>query len=87
MEGCLFCKIAKKEIPSTVVYEDDRALAFRDINPVAPTHVLVIPRVHGSTIHDVLPAHAADKGPRPRVAVLACRMMTIASTLWGTGAP
>jgi histidine triad (HIT) family protein len=74
MEGCLFCKIAKKEIPSTVVYEDDRALAFRDINPVAPTHVLVIPRVHVSTINDVLPEHEADMGHLLLVAAEVARL-------------
>lgn len=43
---CLFCKIIKGEIPSTKVYEDDKILAFRDINPMAPTHILVIPKEH-----------------------------------------
>lgn len=43
---CLFCKIIAGEIPSTKVYEDDQILAFRDINPQAPTHILVIPKVH-----------------------------------------
>ena len=43
---CLFCKIAAGEIPSTKVYEDDLVLAFRDINPMAPTHILVIPKAH-----------------------------------------
>jgi histidine triad (HIT) family protein len=43
---CLFCKIVAKEIPATVVRESDTTLAFRDINPQAPTHVLVIPKVH-----------------------------------------
>lgn len=46
MTDCLFCKIVAKEIPSEVVLETDRALAFRDINPQAPTHVLVIPKEH-----------------------------------------
>ena len=46
MENCLFCKIANKEIPSSVVYEDDKILAFNDINPVAPVHILVIPKKH-----------------------------------------
>jgi histidine triad (HIT) family protein len=73
MEGCLFCKIAKKEIPATVVYEDERALAFRDINPVAPTHVLVIPRVHVSTINDVSAEHEADMGHLYRVAAEVAR--------------
>lgn len=43
---CLFCKIAAGEIPSTKVYEDETILAFRDINPMAPTHILVIPKTH-----------------------------------------
>ncbi len=43
---CLFCRIIKGEIPSAKVYEDDRVLAFRDINPMAPTHILVIPKEH-----------------------------------------
>ena len=46
MENCLFCKIAAGEIPSTRVYEDELVLAFRDIAPQAPTHVLVIPKAH-----------------------------------------
>lgn len=45
-QDCLFCKIVSGDIPSTVVYEDDDVFAFRDINPQAPTHVLVIPRKH-----------------------------------------
>lgn len=44
--NCLFCKIIAGEIPSTKVYEDDKILAFRDINPMAPTHILVIPKEH-----------------------------------------
>ena len=44
--NCLFCKIIAGEIPSTKVYEDETVLAFRDINPQAPTHILVIPKVH-----------------------------------------
>ena len=46
MENCLFCKIAADEIPSTKVYEDDTVLAFRDIDPQAPEHILVIPKEH-----------------------------------------
>ena len=46
MENCLFCKIVAGVIPSAKVYEDDSILAFRDINPQAPVHVLVIPKVH-----------------------------------------
>ena len=46
MNDCLFCKIIKGEIPSDIVYEDDEILAFRDIEPMAPVHVLVIPKKH-----------------------------------------
>ena len=62
MEGCLFCKIARKEIPADVVYEDERAVAFRDINPQAPTHVLVIPRAHVATLNDISAEHEPDLG-------------------------
>lgn len=50
---CLFCKIANGEIPADIVYEDEHSLAFRDLNPQAPTHVLVIPRRHIATINDL----------------------------------
>lgn len=50
---CLFCKIVAGEIPSTKVYEDDKVLAFRDINPLAPTHILVIPKVHIDSAADI----------------------------------
>ncbi|MBQ5746414.1 MAG: histidine triad nucleotide-binding protein [Clostridia bacterium] len=50
---CLFCKIAKGDIPSTKVYEDDKIYAFRDINPQAPTHILVIPREHIPSVDGV----------------------------------
>jgi histidine triad (HIT) family protein len=46
MQDCIFCKIAAKEIPIQSVYEDDQVIAFRDINPQAPVHVLVIPKKH-----------------------------------------
>ena len=50
---CLFCKIIAGEIPSTKVYEDDKMYAFRDINPQAPVHVLVIPKIHISSLAEV----------------------------------
>jgi len=58
----IFDKIIAGEIPSDVVYEDDRALAFRDINPCAPTHVLVIPKRRIATVNDVTPEDEADLG-------------------------
>ncbi len=54
-ESCLFCKILAGEIPADIVYESDSAIAFRDINPKAPTHVLIIPRKHIATINDIDP--------------------------------
>ena len=50
MSDCLFCKIAAGEIPSTKVYEDDKLLAFKDINPQAPVHILVIPKEHFDSV-------------------------------------
>ena len=52
MEDCIFCKIAQGEIPSTKVYEDDTVLAFRDLDPQAPEHVLIIPKKHLSSVLD-----------------------------------
>jgi histidine triad (HIT) family protein len=54
---CLFCKIAAKEIDSHLVHESEAVVAFRDINPVAPTHILVIPREHISSAADLTEAH------------------------------
>ena len=54
---CLFCKILAGDIPADVIYESDSAIAFRDINPQAPTHVLIIPRQHVSTINDIDAEH------------------------------
>jgi histidine triad (HIT) family protein len=50
---CLFCRIVRGEIPATIVHEDEHCVAFRDIGPKAPTHVLVIPRQHISTLDEV----------------------------------
>jgi histidine triad (HIT) family protein len=58
VENCLFCKIAKKQIPSTIVYEDEELLAFKDINPAAPVHLLVIPKTHIDTLSDCNAGHA-----------------------------
>ena len=53
MNDCLFCKIIAGEIPSEKVYEDDQVTAFRDINPVAPTHILIIPNKHIASINEL----------------------------------
>lgn len=56
---CLFCSIVKGDIPSTKVYEDETVYAFKDINPMAPVHVLIIPKVHISSINDVTAENSA----------------------------
>ena len=53
MEDCIFCKIINKEIPSEIVYEDEKVIAFKDINPAAPIHILVVPKKHIATLLDV----------------------------------
>lgn len=53
MSQCIFCKIANGELPATKVYEDELALAFRDLHPQAPTHILIIPRKHIATLNDL----------------------------------
>ena len=53
MDDCIFCKIIKGEIPSNKVYEDDEILAFKDINPMAPVHILVIPKKHIESANEI----------------------------------
>jgi histidine triad (HIT) family protein len=53
MSDCLFCKIARKEVPATILYEDRLVVAFADIHPQAPVHVLIIPKAHHATLNDV----------------------------------
>ncbi len=55
MDDCIFCKIVKGEIPSEKVYEDEAVLAFKDINPAAPIHILVIPKEHVANVLEVKP--------------------------------
>ncbi len=57
MEDCIFCKIVKGEIPTNKIYEDEHTLAFNDINPQAPTHLLVIPKEHYEGIHEIPEDH------------------------------
>jgi histidine triad (HIT) family protein len=59
MENCLFCKIANGEIPSKIVYQDEHVVAFEDINPQAPVHILLIPRQHIASMTDI----TLDNGP------------------------
>ena len=59
MNDCLFCKIIAGEIPSTKVYEDDSLLAFRDIEPQAPCHIIIIPKTHIASANEVTDANSA----------------------------
>lgn len=67
-ENCLFCKIGAKKIPSKLVYEDEDVFAFEDINPQAPTHVLICPRKHLAALHDASYADEAVLGKLQLVA-------------------
>ena len=58
MTDCIFCKIISGDIPADIIYQNDDVLAFRDLNPQAPTHVLIIPKRHISTINDLQPEDA-----------------------------
>ncbi|MFC2169770.1 histidine triad nucleotide-binding protein [Acidobacteriota bacterium] len=53
MEGCIFCEIVNKKIPAKIVYEDEQMIAFEDINPQAPVHVLLIPKEHYSSLNNI----------------------------------
>lgn len=53
MNNCIFCKIVNGEIPSAIVYEDETVLAFKDINPAAPVHVLIIPKKHIASLKEI----------------------------------
>ena len=64
--ACLFCRIIAGEIPASKVYEDDQVVAFNDINPQAPMHVLVVPRTHIATTNDLDPSHDALVGAMVR---------------------
>jgi histidine triad (HIT) family protein len=59
---CIFCKIIRGEIPSTRIYKDETVTAFRDINPVAPTHILIIPNKHIASVNEVDPGDETTVG-------------------------
>ena len=66
MPDCLFCRIITREIPASIVYEDDHVLAFNDINPQGPTHVLVVPKRHIATLSDLTTGDDAMVGEMVR---------------------
>lgn len=70
---CLFCKIIAREIPATILYEDERIIIIQDINAKAPLHVLVLPRTHIATLNELTPADDALVGEMIRRAALFAR--------------
>jgi histidine triad (HIT) family protein len=80
--SCLFCRIARREIPAEIVHEDDGLIAFRDINPQAPTNILVIPRAHIATLNDLEPKHRDVVGDMHLLARELARAEGIAAGGW-----
>ena len=68
MSSCLFCKIVDGQVPASFVYQDDRAVAFEDLNPQAPTHVLVVPRRHFASLDEATPEDEPVIGHLHRIA-------------------
>jgi histidine triad (HIT) family protein len=77
---CLFCKIVAKQIPSKILFEDDDLLAFHDINPAAPTHVLIIPKQHLTSLDDGQPEHTDLLGKLLLAAARAATLTGVAKT-------
>lgn len=73
MSDCLFCKIVKGEIPGAIVHRDDALVAFKDINPQAPLHVLIVPARHIATLNDLSPTDDALVGSMVRLAAKLAR--------------
>lgn len=73
MEDCIFCRIVKGEMAADVVYSDDVVVAFRDINPVAPVHVLVVPRRHIPSVMELTP----EDGPMLAAVFEACKQVAV----------
>jgi histidine triad (HIT) family protein len=79
---CLFCKIVGGQIPTRFVHEDEDVVAFDDINPQAPVHVLVVPRRHVPTLNDLAPADDALLGKMHRVAAAVARQRGVDAPGW-----
>lgn len=60
--NCLFCRIISKQIPASIVYEDDQVVAFKDISPQVPVHILIVPRVHIASLNDLTPVQSMVLG-------------------------
>ena len=81
-KNCLFCRIVRHEIPAQIVHEDDGLVAFRDINPQAPTHILIIPRDHVASLNDLEPGHRAVLGDMHLLAQALARAEGVADDGW-----
>lgn len=88
METCLFCKIAQHEIPSKIVFENDEVTAFEDINPQAPTHILIVPRRHVETLNELTEQDALMLGKMVHTAIEIAKDRKISSSgyrlVWNT---
>jgi histidine triad (HIT) family protein len=80
--SCLFCKIAAREIPAEVLRESDRVMAFRDLDPKAPTHILLIPKEHIASLEDVTDEHGAMLADIAQAAAHLARTEGIDQTGW-----
>lgn len=87
--NCLFCKIGAKQIPAKLVYDDDDVFAFEDINPQAPTHILICPKKHFAALEDAEPADQALLGKLQMLAANLARELKLLSgyrTVFNNGA-
>ena len=80
MQDCIFCKIIEGKIPAKILYEDEQVIAFPDVNPKAPEHVLVIPRRHIATLNDLTPDDTELTGHLVQVAKLLAMKLGIAES-------
>jgi len=78
--SCLFCRIAARDLPASIVYDDDRVLAFNDVNPQGPTHVLVVPKKHIASLNDLTPEDDQIVGEVVRRAAAIARERGIAES-------
>ena len=84
MSGCLFCRLIAREIPASIVFEDERVLAFNDINPQAPTHVLIVPKRHIESLNALEAGDDAIVGELARRAAAIARERGIATSGYRT---
>ena len=78
MPRCIFCKIVDREVPASIIFEDDEVIAFDDSNPKAPVHVLIIPKVHIETVNNIQAIHHELVGKMFSVASLIAKQLNIA---------